>query len=120
VEWKEPTPLEREAAVASIASQDEETVCDALVRIAFHEQDWRWAQDQCLKLNGHPSARVRALVATCLGHIARIHEVLDLERVIPVLHELARDLQVRGQVQDALDDIHMFVDQTPNDAENPK
>jgi hypothetical protein len=44
-----------------------------------------------------------------LGHLARIHGQLDLERVEPRLRELRADPEVAGSAEDALDDIERFM-----------
>jgi hypothetical protein len=103
-------PISREEAIAAFASGDLETICDSLVRITFHDPDWQWVQAQCIVWARHPNADVRGLAVTCLGHLARIHAKLDLERVSPLLKELVADPDVSPRVDDALDDIEMFVD----------
>ena len=50
-----------------------EQICQALVSIAFYEQDWPWVQEQCLVLLSNKASAIRGLAATCLGHIARMH-----------------------------------------------
>jgi hypothetical protein len=111
VRYVEPLRLSRDDAEVQLNSENIQVVCQALVAIAFHEESWEWAQSQCLRLSEHPSAEVRGLVATCLGHIARIHGRLDLERVMPVLERLRNEDEISGQVEAALDDISMFLDQ---------
>jgi hypothetical protein len=105
--YREPHPITRKEAEAAFASADSEEITLALVSVAFHDPDWRWVQDQCLHFAQHDVANVRQVAATCLGHVARIHRQLDLEKVLPVLQELSHDPEI--QVEDALDDIQMFV-----------
>lgn len=81
-------------------------VRDAMVSMAFYETDWRLAQDKFLELLEVES--VRGLAATCLGHVARIHEQIDHEKVWPALLRHRHDPLLHGQVDDALDDIDMF------------
>ncbi|MFY1942916.1 HEAT repeat domain-containing protein [Achromobacter xylosoxidans] len=88
---------------------DVNVICEALVSIAFGSPDWRWAQDTCLSFLRNENPALRRLAATCLGHIARIHGQLDKEAVVPALRECLQDPEIVGKVEDALDDIRLFV-----------
>jgi hypothetical protein len=102
-----PHPISREEAEAAFASCDSKEIAFALVNVAFHDPDWHWVQDKCLGFAHSDIAAVRQIALTCLGHVARIHRQLDLERVLPILDELSRDPEV--QVDDTLDDIQIFM-----------
>ena len=45
----------------------------------------------------------------CLGHVARIHGHLDLDRCLPAIRGLLADEATRGKAEDALADIRAFV-----------
>jgi hypothetical protein len=107
-EYVDVLPLTREAAVKAFASGQADRICPALVAVAFHEPDWRWAQERCLELIGSEDPDVSGLAATCLGHVARIHRILDMERVRKALHSRIQDPLIAGRILDALDDIEMF------------
>ena len=107
--YKEILPVSRQDAEAAFATENPDMICDALVRITYHDPDWRWVQEHCLAFTRHLHADIRGLAVTCLGHLARLHGILDTPRVLPVLESLRRDLDVAGRVEDALDDIHLFL-----------
>lgn len=109
--YHEPHPIPREEADATFASGDPEKIAFALVNATFHDPDWRWVQDTCLSLARSNDAGVRQIAVTCLGHVARIHRKLDLDKVSPVLKELLRDPEpgVRGCAEDAIEDIRIFM-----------
>lgn len=109
MKYHDPPVLDRERAVEELKSGVPERIGEALVSVALHDADSRWVQEQCLELASHPSAAVRSISATCLGHVARIHRELELERVLPVLAELRLSPETEGAAQDALDDIEMFL-----------
>ncbi len=109
LKYQQVKPLERQEAVDALSSDDSDLVRDALVRVAYHDRDWRRVQDQCLRLSHHQSRAVRAVSVTCLGHLARIHGALDEDKVLPVLRALLEDPETRGYAQDALDDIDIFL-----------
>lgn len=110
---KHETPGRQSRAKLSRAlmSADPQTVCSALVSAALHDPDWHWVQAQCVRLSRDGNAEVRSLVATCIGHIARIHGTLDLDVAQETLARLERDSDptVVGSVEDARDDIAQFV-----------
>src|SRR5215211_4047299 len=101
--YNAPRPITHEEAESAFASGDSKEIASALVNVAFHDLDWRWVQDTCLGFARNDVAEVRQIAVTCLGHVARIHQKLDLEIVLSVLDELSHDPEV--QVEDTLDDI---------------
>jgi hypothetical protein len=102
-------PVGREEAEAAFQSGDPSEVVRALLGLALHDPDLEWVQSQCFRLASHPDVWVRRNVATSLGHLARIHRRLDVERVTSLLDQLASDPEVAGWVEDAWDDLHMFI-----------
>jgi len=101
-------PISRDDALIALASGDSEQICKALVSVAFHESDWRWAQEKCLELLENDDADVSGLAATCLGHIARVQKKLDKERVLTALRQRLVYGDIAGRIEDAIDDIEMF------------
>ncbi|HYW08061.1 MAG TPA: hypothetical protein VE913_13955, partial [Longimicrobium sp.] len=57
----------------------------------------------------HPDVWVRRTAATSLGHIARVHGRLTVDRAIPELLQLLANPEVRGHAEDALSDIEIFL-----------
>jgi hypothetical protein len=112
MKYEQPAPMSRADAERALQSPDPDELGAALLASALHDPDWRWVQEQCLHSLQHPSEQVRALALTCLGHVARIHGHLDMERVRPVLDALRAQPALAGRVEDVLDDIDMFVDHT--------
>lgn len=109
VEFKDPAPIPRKEIVKIFSSGSNDEICSALVSMSFYEEDWKWAQDRCLYFLDHPDADVRGTAVTCLGHIARIHNKLDREEVVQALKNHLHDEAIAGRIEDALDDIQMFL-----------
>lgn len=107
--YQTPQYINKKLAEEAFETNDMKTICEALVAVALHEQDWKWAQDKCLGFLESESSDIRGLAATCLGHIARIHRELDKEKVLSALQTHLSDEYISGQVSDALDDIEMFL-----------
>ena len=106
--WKNVEPISHQEAQNKLAGKNVDDICDVLVRLAFHDPDRNWVQNECLRYLGHSEVNVRGVAATCLGHLARIHGTLDRHKVLPALEALANDPQIGGRIQDAIDDIKKF------------
>jgi hypothetical protein len=101
--------LSRKQATADLASADSRKRVGALLSLALYDSDWRWVQDQCLRLLADSDEEVVATAILGLGHLARLHQRLDLDRVLPALKTLQAEPRFGGRVSDAFDDIRMFV-----------
>lgn len=99
--------MSRREAEAALQSDDAMEVATAVVSVALHDPDWRWAQDRAIRLLVHPDPGIRGAAATSLGHIARLHGRLDPD-AIEALRGLLQDAEVSGRAADALDDVERF------------
>jgi hypothetical protein len=107
--YEKPEPIGRKDALDVIASGNPELVCDAIVRLALNDHDGHWVEGVALSLMGSEDPNVRAVVATALGHVARIHGEITVSLVLPALKRLLRDPRTAGHAEDALSDIAVFV-----------
>jgi hypothetical protein len=101
--------MSREEIAAAVASADPAVVCRALVAAALHDPDWEYVESLVLGFTSHPSSDVRRAALTSIGHVARIHRKLHLDRVLPALSQLDADTEVTGTVSDVRDDIATFI-----------
>ncbi len=85
------------------ASADPHEVAEAIYSAAYHDPDWKWVQEWCLKFIRLEHTEVRWAAATSLGDLAMFHKVLDLDSVLPALHEAAKDPSIRSTVEDSID-----------------
>ena len=102
------TPISHKAAERALKG-DEETVSRTLIRLALHDDDPAYVEATCLKFAGDPRVWVRRNCATCFGHLARLHQKLDLDRVMPVLQAMLDDPDVVSYAEASLDDIEIFM-----------
>jgi hypothetical protein len=109
--FKNPEEMTRQQLTKAFASGKKDEICDALIAMAFYDEDWKWSQTQCLHFLSHSDPDVRGVAASCLGHIARIHHQLDQEIVESTLKQHLQDKLIAARVQDALDDIEFFLGQ---------
>lgn len=62
---------------------------DAMVGAALYgDGDWKELQGLYLELIDHEDRQVKALPATCLGHLARVYGQLDEPRVVAALRRV--------------------------------
>lgn len=109
MKYQDILPINRYEAEEAFASNNVERICYSMVSIAFYEQDWKWAQDKCLAFFLCNDYRISSLAATCLGHIARVHGKLEKSKVVKILESRMGNPEIAGFIEDALDDINMFV-----------
>jgi len=107
--YEEINPVSRQVAEHIFEHGSAGKIEEVLLRVTFHDEDWQWVQFYCLKFLEHPDKGVRAIAAICLGHLACIHGTIDTTLVVPALKAHRTDPDVAGNVDNALDDIAMFV-----------
>src|SRR5262249_33543427 len=107
--YHEPTPMSRSELQEAFSSDDSQRVAYAMVSAAFFESNWAWAEGQFLHFASNAAPEIRALAATCLGHLARIHHQLHLDIVLPVLQALKADPATSGAAEDAIADLKIFL-----------
>jgi len=105
LKYVEIKPRLREDLEGALSGSDENEICNALYSAAQHEPDWRWSQQQCLKMLNHGSLLVRSAALIAIGEIALFRGCLDLEAVLPEMHRAASDPALAPFAEDALDDI---------------
>ncbi|MEN5032579.1 hypothetical protein [Pseudomonas sp. Ps21-P2] len=95
---------------AMLRSEDMTVATDGLLYLCFNIDDPEWIQIKCIDvIENHRNDDVRGLAMTCIGHVARMHKVIDKSLVIPVLFEKLKHSTLSGRAQDALDDIDVFI-----------
>ena len=105
--YQEVNPIEKSKAEDIFLSGDKNQICNTMVSVAFHEEDWRWAQEKFIEFFFNSDPDISGLAATCLGHLARIHRNIEKERVLQILRSAVYK-EIEGRVDDAIDDIEMF------------
>ena len=109
MQYKAVTERSRSEIETLLRTGDGSEIADALLSAAYYDSDRKWVQGQCLTFSRHEDQNVRAVSATCFGHLARIHRHLDLELVLRRLVEMRSDPLVAAAAEDALEDIKCFL-----------
>jgi hypothetical protein len=107
--YEELSPISREDAREAL-SRDDDTyaLCQSLLRIALHEEDWSWALDHLSRFLFHTNPEVRGVAVSSIGYLVRIHRAIDVSGVLPALYALQADSSVASRVRDTLEDIRQF------------
>ena len=107
--YQEITPISRSEAQLIFVQGAPEEIALTLLRLAYHDADWRWVQDICVSLSTHHDKWVRQTCVICFSHIARIHGKLEWQKVMPVLNRLLQDPDLKGEVEVTIDDLDIFL-----------
>jgi hypothetical protein len=108
LEYEEIHPISRDDALKKIGSGIIADACRAIISVALHEDDWRWAQSVCLEATNHTEFEVKRSAITGLCHIVRIHQTIDLPLITPALKRLQKDPNLRGYVDNFFSDATVF------------
>ena len=111
LKYEEIPKWTRDAVEQALRDDDPNFLLQAVVAIAMHDADWRYAQDLCVRLSSHPHFNVRGNAVLGFGHIARVHGRLDRAIVQPIIVAALHDANdyVRGHGVDAADDTTHFL-----------
>jgi hypothetical protein len=109
--YEEVNPMSREDAELALRGPDPAALVKALLSVTYYDPDRQWVEARCLELLQAPIEMVKHAAITCLGHLARIHGKVDLTIVLPALQAMRNQPSLIGTIDDALDDISMFVKQ---------
>ena len=110
--YEDPAELADAEIREDLASGDPGRIIRALFSVALYGDDPQGGLTHVLAFVDHADVGVRRTASTCIGHLARIHRTLDLERAIPALRLLLADPETEGYADDALGDISIFVDRS--------
>jgi hypothetical protein len=110
MKYEDIEPMSREGVEAALARNDPEELSRAVIAVALHSDDLAWASSVCFRLASHRHFNVRGNAILGFGHLARRYRRLD-----SAAHEvieaglLDTDSYVRGQSDDAADDVQHFL-----------
>ena len=106
-------PLDRLSKSQIMEQLEKGTEADLIrlpLSVGEYSDNWKDAQDVCLKLMEHNNAAIRANAALGLAYIARNHGMLDKRLVKPyLLRELRENVEYNWRIRDAILDINIFM-----------
>lgn len=110
-QYLEIIPIPRSDAEVILKQGSLDAISLTLVRLAYHEPDWKWVQDVCIALSSHQHKWIRQTCAICFGHLARIHGKIEKEKVLPIMNRLLQDseAEVKGEAEISMDDFRIYI-----------
>ena len=108
--YKEPSKTSKQVFLDTLEENITVNVCQATVDAVHSIEDYDWLLVQLTRLLEHEDHQIRGVTATCVGHLARLcPEKADREQLLSTLSPHLSDEFIIGQVEDAIDDIDMFL-----------
>jgi hypothetical protein len=95
---------------ADLSCGNVETIATAITSVALYDADRPYVEALIIRFLQDREPWVRGVSAIAAGHVARIHRALSAKQIVPLIEALLDDPRTRGQAQDALDDIKIFLD----------
>ncbi len=101
----------RKWALERMKSDETDRIVGALLSLSFYDEDWEYVENICIEYSNHSDSKVRGISILCFGHLARIHEQLHIEKVMPIINKalIDKDDFIRKHAYDAKDDINTFL-----------
>jgi len=108
LQYEDVVPVDKEKAAQTFQSNDSDKIVHAMLGVTYHESDWEWVQEWCLRFLDSTDPALRNVAIICLGHLARIHKKLDKTKVVSALRSHLKEPEYAGRIENALEDIEMF------------
>lgn len=107
MEYSNLEPISRAEYRRLIGEASRANAAEAVLRLALHEEESKWAEGECVTHLTDARLEVRMAAATGLAHLARRQRGLE-PSTISYLASLRSDPEIGGTVEDALDDVVVF------------
>ena len=109
LEYEEIDSVSHAEADVALRGSDYRLIARIMIVLGLYDDDWLWVQQRALPLLSHDSEIVVSSAILALAHTARVNRSIDKGVVIPALQLVAADPRYTGKVQDAIDDIDIYV-----------
>ncbi len=107
MKYEDLFPISREEYHRVFQTSSPNAAAEALLRLAFNDTAPGWVERECFAALDDPRIEVRLAAVTGLGHIARRQRRLT-PTTVGRLSELKADPELRGRIDDVLDDLAAF------------
>lgn len=106
--YENPRSIAKEAAEAILLKGNSSEMCSALISIALYEKDLSWAQDLVFPNFLSTNKDIAQAAITSVGHLARLHGQIDLDRLNFLLERMIYKAELSGNIEDMFNDIEVF------------
>lgn len=118
MEYEEIPFLSREEISSAISDGDVDRRCIALLSAALYQEDWRASQALCLEIMQAEEFSLKRCALIALGHIVRVHRILDLDAVNAATEKYASQKELRGYIENLSSDIRVFYGRNNDNDDN--
>jgi hypothetical protein len=111
MKYEEIPLLTKDEVEDAILRDDPDELLFIVLSAALYADDVDWAQCVCNRLAKHDNFNVRGNAILGFGHIARVHNMLDINIAKPAIEAGLKDVSeyVRGQADCAANDVEFFL-----------
>ena len=106
--YENPRSIAKEAAEAILLKGNSSEMCSALMSIALYEKDLSQAQDLVFPNFLSTNKDIAQAAITSVGHLARLHGQIDLDRLNFLLERMIYKAELSGNIEDMFNDIEVF------------
>ncbi|MFV0480921.1 MAG: hypothetical protein ACK5LP_02950 [Campylobacteraceae bacterium] len=99
---------ESDEALNVFNSSNKDAILKKLLYMTFHFQNYKWLYERCFELAKHKDIEVQKLAIVCIGHIARIHQKVDKQKVLAFFETIKYDENLKAEIENTLEDISIF------------
>jgi hypothetical protein len=107
--YRENKPIQKEEFLEKVSSNNTLEVCEAVINASLSIPDYDWIIKQYKILLKIPVLEIKKSIIVSLGHLARVNEKADRTELLGILRQFKEQPEVEGNVEDAIDDINMFL-----------
>lgn len=108
--YNKPSEINKEQFLDVVNEGIISSTCQAIVDAVYYIEDYDWVLEQFKHLLNHKDVQVRGVVVSCVGHLARTNERADKKQLLAILQPLLSHQDIIGRVEDAMEDIEIFLD----------
>ncbi|MEO0473706.1 MAG: hypothetical protein AAF206_29105 [Bacteroidota bacterium] len=111
MKYQEPPIFDKYESLRLLNSNNESDIIDGLLSVVLNSGAYKLSMEKSLKMASHPSEQVQACAIECLGHIARLHQKIDIDTAREILAAglKSENQTIVGKAESAIDDVSFFL-----------
>lgn len=105
----EPKNIDKDTFLKNVSEGVVVLVCQSIVNAVHSISDYDWLLEQFCMLLNNPEMQIRGVTVSSIGHLARLNKQANKKQLLKILQPLLSDDEISGRVEDAIDDVNMFL-----------
>ena len=103
-----------DARINAINSNDTKIICESLIYLGLHADSTKDVEDILVEKIFSTNYHIASAALISIAHLARRNKDIDLDKFINLANSLPLKNDLKGIVDDVVDDIKMFSKRPPN------